>query len=80
MQITKEMIKIGPAPERINVRDGVNMVLALNKESLYAKDGSNAYIPRWQVSNAAYYNSNLEDFEGWIDLEDIPLPDWVDYP
>ena len=80
MQITKEMLTTGPAPERISSRDGINMVLVLYKESMYSKDGSNAYLPRWQTSNTAYYNRHLDDFEGWIDLEDLSLPSWVDYP
>jgi len=80
MQITKEILNTGPAPERLSPRDGVNIVLALYKESMYAKDGSNAYLPRWQCSNAAYYNANQDNFEGWIDLEDFSLPSWVDYP
>jgi hypothetical protein len=73
------MLSIGKAPVRIK-DNGVNVLLVLRKDSIYEKDGSNAYLPQWGISNAAYYNDHLNEFEGYIDLEDCILPKWVNYP
>jgi hypothetical protein len=54
----------------LRVTDGyTNVVLCLRKDSLYCE--SNTYIPKWDISNVAYYLNNKDDYEGWIELEDI---------
>ena len=45
-----------------------NVVLALLKDENYCE--SNAYIPKWQVCNTAFYNNHPEQYQGWIELED----------
>ena len=73
-KITKEMLRTD-LPKLIIYKDGsVNCVLALHSDSIYCE--SNTYIPKWTVSNVAYYLRNREMFDGWIELEEIPTPNF----
>lgn len=67
MKITKDMLITDRLPEEIDKDGYVNCVLALHNDSIYCE--SNTYIPKWTVSNVAYYLKNPQEFEGWIDLE-----------
>ena len=71
MQITKEILNTGPAPEYKHNRVYATMLLALNSDVIYCFDGSNSYIPKWTVCNSEFYNLNMDKFDGWIQLEDI---------
>lgn len=54
----------------LTVTDGfTNVVLCMLKDSYYCE--SNTYIPKWMISNVAYYLKNKDMFEGWIELENI---------
>ena len=67
--IRANQIQTGLPPKR-KKRDGsVNVVLAIWKRSNYCK--TNTYIPRWQVVNTEYYHKNADEYEGWIELEDL---------
>ena len=60
-----------PPKERIKY-GYTNVVLAVWKDSNYCE--SNTYIPKWQVVNTVYYNTNKDNYEGWIDLEYLIPP------
>ncbi|KKK92866.1 hypothetical protein LCGC14_2698640, partial [marine sediment metagenome] len=49
----------------------VNVVLAVYHPKIYAKNGSNSYIPAWTITNTEYYHKNSDEYLGWIDLEDL---------
>jgi hypothetical protein len=62
-------------PPVIHYPDGsVNVVLAFHNDSYYGP--TNTYLPRWSVSNAVYYHKNLDKYVGWIELENIPSPEF----
>lgn len=72
MKITKDMIRTD-LPPVLELEDGcTNTVLALMKDSGYCE--TNLYIPRWQVCNTKWYCANKGMYEGWIELENILLP------
>lgn len=54
-------------PELQEKEGYTNCVLALCSDEIYCE--SNLYIPKWTVSNVAYYIKHSDEFEGWIDLE-----------
>ena len=54
-------------PELQEKEGYTNCVLALYTDEIYCE--SNLYIPKWTVSNVAYYIKHSDEFEGWIDLE-----------
>lgn len=66
MKITKEMIKTDKPDININ-----EMILALHNDSIYCE--SNLYIPKWTVTNRKYYVRNIHEFEGYIELEHVPI-------
>lgn len=73
--IRKEDIIKDRLPDIIYAEDGgVNVVLALNSEKIYC--ATNTYMPRWTVVNTAYYNKNPQEFDGWIELENVPTPNF----
>ena len=77
MKISRDDIICGELPPKREQPDGgINVVLALRHPDIYAKDGSNSYIPCWDVVNTEYYCHHPEEYLGWIDLEDIQ---WDDY-
>ncbi len=49
----------------------VNVVLAVHHPKIYAKNGSNSYIPPWTICNTEYYCKHPDEYLGWIDLEDL---------
>ena len=54
----------------VHEKDGyVNCVLALFSDKIYCE--SNTYIPKWTVCNTEYYRTHTDEFEGWIDLEEL---------
>ena len=71
--ITKKMLRTDKPVEKRLADGRINSVLALWKESIWGED--NHYLGRWIVSNVAYYNANIDHFEGWIELEDMLLPE-----
>lgn len=75
VQIRQDMIISNTLPP-IRVAEGecCNVVLALHSDTIYFKNGSNSYIPKWAVVNTQFYHSNPGQFVGWIDLEDIKPP------
>lgn len=69
MKITKDMLITDCLPS-VHEKDGyVNCVLALFSDKIYCE--SNTYIPKWTVCNTEYYRINADEFEGWIDLEEL---------
>ena len=73
MQITKENLNTGPAPERYAADGSVNVILVLHDPSKYYVE-TNTYLPAWGVSNTVWYNAHQSDYLGWVDLEDIDKP------
>lgn len=72
IMITKQNLKTGSAP-LIEKNGWVNGVLVLLKNSQYCQCNTN--MGKWQVSNVVWYNNNLENYEGYIELEfDVPAP------
>jgi hypothetical protein len=77
--ITVDMLKTGKAPIIEDDKGCVNMLLVLHEpEDLYCKNGSNSYIPQWSVCNSVYYNKWSHRYLGYIELESIPLPDFIE--
>jgi len=68
MKIKQTDIITDRLPEIREVDGYTNVVLALWKDENYCEE--NTYIPKWQISNANYYNSHPHEFQGWIELED----------
>lgn len=69
MKITLDMIRTD-LPPIIHYKDGsVNMVLAVWKKDNYCE--TNQCIPRWQICNTEYYNTHPNEYDGWIELENI---------
>jgi hypothetical protein len=69
MIITRQMLRTDLPPVRTDRGGGCNCVLACWKRTIYAD--TNTYIGRWTTSNTAYYCKNVDQFEGWIELEDL---------
>lgn len=67
--ICANQIQTGLPPKRKKKDGSVNVVLAIWKRSNYCE--TNTYIPRWQVVNTEYYHKNSDEYEGWIELEDL---------
>lgn len=63
--ITKAQLKQGPAPHKELQDGGINSVL-----TLYKKGHEVECMSAWTISNTAYFNVNLDQFEGWIELEE----------
>ena len=73
MKITRKNLIIDRDPPIIYDENGcVNSVLTFQKVENYCK--TNTYMQRWIVCNTVYYNKNKHLYEGWIELEDVPLP------
>ena len=69
MIITRDMLRTDLPPVRTDKGGGCNCVLAVWKRTIY--DNTNTYIGRWTTSNTEYYRKNVDQFEGWIELEDL---------
>ena len=73
MIINREMLRTDK-PEKKILDDGcVNCVLALWSEDVFCD--SNLYLPRWTICNVSYYLAHIEEFDGWIEIENILLPE-----
>lgn len=74
--IKKSDLKTGKAPERWSGKDNetINMLLVLHSDDIYDDTGDNWYIPQWSVANSRYYNTHMDQYQGYIDLEDMPKP------
>ena len=70
-QIKRHQLNTGLPPIRKSKDGRVNVVLAVYDKKIYAKDGSNSYIPAWTISNTEYYCNHPDEYLGWIDLEDL---------
>jgi len=73
LKVCKKDLQLGLPPVIKDKYDGVNVVLALLKDDQYC--ASNLYIPKWTVVNTLYYIANAEDYEGWVELEDLNPPE-----
>lgn len=69
MIITREMLRTDLPPVLTDSTGGCNVVLGCLKRKCY--DDSNTYISRWQTSNTVWYRAHADDYEGWIELEDL---------
>ena len=56
----------GPAPEIVDSTGRVNSLLCLQVTPFNGTP--------YGVSNATYYNLHRDEYEGWIELESIPYP------
>ena len=63
-------LQTGLPPIRHLADGGVNVVLAVWKLKNY-ECGTNKYISRWHVVNTVYYNAHPDEYQGWIELEDL---------
>ncbi len=70
-RILRNQLNKGLPPIRHSGDGSVNVVLAVYHPKIYAKNGSNSYIPAWTISNTEYYCKHPDEFLGWIDLEDL---------
>jgi hypothetical protein len=68
-KITRQMLRTDLPSVRTDKEGGCNQVLACWKRTIY--DNTNTYIGRWTTSNTEYYRKNVDQFEGWIELEDL---------
>ena len=66
MIITRDMLHTD-TPEVKENNGYTNCVLALLKDDQFCE--SNTNMPKWIISNTAYYAQNPDKFEGWIELE-----------
>lgn len=74
MIILKSQINSNDTPPPIRECKGyVNCVLAIRADTQY--DKTNTYVPKWDVVNTVYYNAHLDNFVGWIELEDAFPPE-----
>ena len=69
MKITREMLRTDLPLIKSDRTGGCNVVLGCLKRKCY--DDTNTYISRWQVSNTVWYCAHADDYEGWIELEDL---------
>jgi hypothetical protein len=76
MIIKRSMLRHDLPTERCKPDGGVNCVLALRSDSQYC--ATNTYLPKWMTSNVAYYLAHPEEFEGYIELEDVDTPEFLD--
>ena len=71
MRILRNQLNKGLPPIRHSGDGSVNVVLAVYHPKIYAKNGSNSYIPAWTITNTEYYHKYPDEYLGWIDLEDL---------
>lgn len=74
--IKKSDLKTGKAPEIVAQDGSVNVLLVLRVDDFYTErddPNDNWYIPNWTVSNASYYNAHMDEFQGYIELEKVPI-------
>lgn len=72
MKIKQSDLITDRLPEIREVNGYTNVVLALWKDENYCE--TNTYIPKWQICNTEYYAEHPDEFQGWIELEDIFPP------
>ena len=70
-KIYRRRLNEGLPPIRFLEDGSVNVVLAVYHPKIYAKNGSNSYIPAWTITNTEYYCNYPDEYLGWIDLEDL---------
>lgn len=75
--ITRDMLRTDLPPD-IRTDGYANVVLALCADHYYATDGSNSYLPRWQTMTAAWYRNNDRLYLGWIELEEVGMPEFAE--
>lgn len=74
--ITRDMLR-RDLPSDIRTDGYANVVLALCADCYYSPDGSNSYLPRWQTVTAIWYRNNASHYEGWIELEEVGMPEFT---
>lgn len=74
--ITRDMLR-NDWPIDIRTDGRANVVLALAADHYYTLDGSNSYLPRWQTMTAVWYRNHHSDYLGWIELEEVGMPEFA---